>query len=167
MNLDESGLRVKSKLHWLHVTSTPQLTHYEIHTKRGQEALDEVGILKDFKGTAVHDHWKPYFKYKGFGHALCNAHHFRELQFIEKQFGQYWAKDMAGLLVEIKEVVEKPEQNQLLDEQIVQFEKRYDEIIQTGLTAIPRSPPDENDGQVKLKREDYQNKHHQLIFFDD
>lgn len=153
LNLDESGLRVKDKLHWLHGTNTSKLTHYEVHAKRGQEAMDDAGILKDFTGTAVHDHWKSYFKYEGFSHALCNAHHLRELKFVQKQYGQSWAKDMAGLLVSIKEEVEKhqPELNQLLAEQIAQFEKRYDEIIQTGLAANPRSPPDENEGVV-LKR---------------
>jgi transposase len=41
LNLDESGLRVKGALHWLHVTSTEQATHYEVHAKRGKEAMDE------------------------------------------------------------------------------------------------------------------------------
>jgi transposase len=107
LNLDESGLRVKRKLHWLHVASTDKLTHYEGNKKRGTEAMEAAGILTHFKKSAIHDHWKPYFKYEGFDHALCNAHHLRELKFIEKQFGQSWAKDMAGLLVGIKKVVEK------------------------------------------------------------
>jgi len=63
MHLDESGVRVLGKLHWLHVSSTDRLTHYEVHGKRGQVGLDAIGILEDFSGRAVHDHWKPYFHY--------------------------------------------------------------------------------------------------------
>lgn len=150
LNLDESGLRVKGKLHWLHVTSTGNLTHYEVHAKRGKEAMDEAGILSDFKGTAVHDHWKPYFKYEECRHGLCNAHHLRELQFIEKQYQQPWAKEMAELLPEIKAAVEetKPYADCLPSERIEEFGRRYDEIVKEGFDANPRPPPDDNKGKT-------------------
>jgi transposase len=61
LHVDESGLRVKGQLHWLHVASTAALTSYEVHTKRGHEAMEAAGMLGAFKGTAVHDHGKPYF----------------------------------------------------------------------------------------------------------
>jgi transposase len=143
VNFDESGLRVKGKLHWLHVASTPLLTHYDIHAKRGVEAIEDADILTEFSGTAVHDHWKPYFKYENCRHALCNAHHLRELKYIEKQYQQSWAASMSTLLLEIKATVEKtnPQVSSLPPSQLKMFEKRYDEIVKQGFDVNPREPP--------------------------
>ena len=143
LHVDESGLRVEGKLHGLHVASTDTLTHDEVHAKRGQEAMDDAGILGAFSGTAVHDHWTPYFCYDGCGHALCNAHHLRELQFIAKQYQQPWADDMAELLLEIKAAVEetRPQAARLPSEWLEAFERRYDEIVQEGFDANPLAPP--------------------------
>jgi transposase len=75
---DETGMRVGTKLYWLHVLSTPALTAYFPHPKRGAEALDAFGLLERFTGILVHDHWSAYERYACL-HAFCNAHHLREL----------------------------------------------------------------------------------------
>jgi transposase len=143
--VDESGLRVTGKLYWLHVASTDRLTSYEVHAKRGHEAMEDAGILGAFTGTAVHDHWKPYFTYDACAHALCNAHHLRELRFIDTQYQQSWAKDMAELLLAIKAAVQAtPEPAMSLAPlELEAFEKRYDEVVQSGFEANPApvSPP--------------------------
>ena len=62
--LDETGVRVAGKLHWLHVASTDRWTHRFVHQKRGQAALDdEASILGEYSGTAVHDCWGAYFAF--------------------------------------------------------------------------------------------------------
>jgi transposase len=97
-HFDETGLRVGSKGMWVHVASTPELTHYGVHQKRGAQATKEIWILPSFKGVAVHDGWSAYRKYEGYPHALCNAHHLRELTFVEEEHNQHWAAKMKGLL---------------------------------------------------------------------
>ena len=139
---DESGLRVAKKLNWVHVASNPKLTHYEVHQKRGSVAMEAIGILPKFQGRAVHDHWKPYLTYQNCSHALCNAHHLRELVFVFEQYEQQWAEDMGNLLLEIKAEVEKTKvyQDFLPPEKIAAFEERYDDLIADGLKVNPPPP---------------------------
>ena len=148
LNTDETGLRVKGKLHWLHVASSDLLTHYNVHEKRGKEAMDAAGILSEFKGTMLHDHWKSYFAYENCRHGLCNSHHLRELAFIGKQYEQAWAGDMADLLLEIRAEVEKlkPDRDGFRSREIGNFERRYDEIICRGFADNPFTPPKERTG---------------------
>jgi transposase len=152
LHVDESGLRVTGKLHWLHVASTDTLTSYEVHAKRGHEAMEDAGILGAFTGTAVHDHWKPYFTYDACDHALCNAHHLRELRFIEQQYQQSWAQDMAALLLEIKAAVQAtpaPAMS-LSPPKREAFETRYDAVVQSGFAANP-APVSPTEGEGKKR----------------
>jgi transposase len=153
LHVDESGLRVQGQLYWLHVASTDSLTDYEVHAKRGTAAMDDGGILGAFKGTAVHDHWKSYFHYAACRHALCNAHHLRELHFIATQYEQPWAKAMSKLLVEIKKAVEEtqPQAASLPSAQLEEFERRYAEIVKAGFDANPPVPSLAREGQGKKR----------------
>jgi transposase len=153
LHTDESGLRVNGSLHWLHVAATDRFTHDDVHAKRGKDAMDDAGILPEFTGTMVHDHWKAYFGYAGCTHALCNAHHLRELQYLETQYGQAWAAEMTDLLIEIKQTVETIQEHRtdLPPEPLVAFEQRYDRIVNAGYEANPRPPPAADGNQPKKR----------------
>ena len=82
VHFDETGLRCQGRNHWLHSASTPKFSRLFFHRRRGTDAMNAMGILPGFTGTAVHDAWSPYDTYTTAGHALCNAHLLRELQAV-------------------------------------------------------------------------------------
>src|SRR3990172_7911921 len=104
LHVDETGVNIGGKRYWLHSASNANWTCFFPHAKRGTEAMDSMGILPTFHGILCHDHWKPYFKYGKF-HALCNAHHLRELESALEQDKQQWAAKMSDLLKEINQAV--------------------------------------------------------------
>jgi len=48
-------------------------------------ALDEIGILPQRQGLVVHDGYSSYAQYPDAQHVRCNAHHLRELVFIQER----------------------------------------------------------------------------------
>ncbi len=101
---DETGINIGGKGHWLHCISNDFWTVYHPHKRRGLIAMNDMDILPRFKGTLCHDHWKPYYKIDC-THALCNAHHLRELTRAWEQDAQQWAKNMKNLLETINRKV--------------------------------------------------------------
>ena len=90
----------------------------------------------------MHDDSQPYFTYPDITHSLCNAHHLRELAFIEERYQQGWASEMAKLLVEMKKTAVEEARLvfcQLPEAQQGEFPRRYDQVIAAGLQANP--PP--------------------------
>ena len=73
VHVDESGLRVASRLQWLHTAVTPTHTWYGVHPKRGMQAITDHGVLPDYAGVLVHDCWAPYWSLDC-AHSLCGAH---------------------------------------------------------------------------------------------
>ena len=93
-------------------------------------------------GTGTPPSLQPHFKYKNVFHAVCNAHHLRELKFIHEQYGQDWAKAMVELLLEIKAAVETAQEQGrdcLSEAEKTTFEVRYRSLLAQGFQA--NAPP--------------------------
>jgi transposase len=140
---DETGVRRAGQLAWAHVASTAQLTHYAVHAKRGSEATEAIGILPQFTGVSVHDGWAGYRAHTRCRHVLCNIHHLRELTFLEEQYQQAWAKELKGLLQQMKAGVEQARlhgQHHLPGTERAALVARYEAILAAGLAANPPPP---------------------------
>jgi transposase len=142
---DETGLYVAKRRHWMHVTSTARLTHYQVHPSRGSKALEAIGILPRFLGTSVHDGFGSYFPYPC-QHALCNVHLLRELTFLAEEQGLWWAAKLKALLLEMKEAtVQARECKKLwLDPlEVADWEAHFLALLREGDHAHPRAqgPP--------------------------
>lgn len=148
MHADETGINIGGKLHWLHCASNSSLTYFYPHTKRGTDAMDEMGILPFFTGVLCHDHWKPYYRYECI-HALCNAHHLRELERAGEQDHQQWAKKMQVFLIDIKKAVEDAG-GSLAPDKAERWRKRYRTLLKKAETECP--PPDEDQRTGKRGR---------------
>jgi transposase len=138
-HFDETGMRAGGKTCWIHSASTESATHYHIHRKRGADASVSAGILPHFKGTAIHDGWKSYMSFEC-RHGLCNAHHLRELIFIDEQFCQQWTKAMSDLLKQINiSVQEAKEQGRtsLKRKLLKRYAAHYDQIIVEAYAENP------------------------------
>src|ERR687893_443476 len=147
---DETGLRVDGKLHWLHVLATGLLTWMGIHPHRGKKAFDAFGLLTSFVGTLIHDGWKPY-RDLVCKHALCNAHHLRELTYVFEEMGQSWANRLIEMLVDACHEVPAAG-GPLTADRIAHFRSLYLEIIAAGEAANPCAPPSGKRGRTRQSK---------------
>ncbi|MBL6993450.1 IS66 family transposase [Desulfobacula sp.] len=171
---DETGINIDGKRRWLHCVSNIFWTYYLPHEKRGFEAMETMGVLPSFEGILCHDHWKPYFKIDC-QHALCNAHHLRELERAWEQDKQEWARDIRDLLLQINKAVDDAG-GKLSTADSTKYRQQYRDLLEKAEKECP--PPDENKRKGKrgrLKRsksrnllerlKDFENE--TLLFMDD
>ena len=134
-HLDETGFRIGGKTQWLHIASTLLLTFYRISPKRG--SLPEY-----MAGIVVHDHWKPYYTLQNVLHALCNAHHLRELQALIEIEKEVWARKMQRLLRRTCHAANlaRDRDMPLSPRFIALIERCYDTIVEEGLAFHEAMP---------------------------
>lgn len=135
MHADETGINIGGKLHWMHAACSAKFAAFFPHTKRGEIAMQAMDILPHFRGTLCHDHWKAYFKLDC-KHALCNAHHLRELQAVVENDGFEWAHQMRSLLVFGNKMV-RSGQGRISKIKLKRFLAAYAEVLRRGETQCP------------------------------
>lgn len=138
--LDETGFRVAGQTHWLHTIATESLTLYRVSNRRGDVPNTLAG------GVIVHDGFKSYGALERASHALCNAHHLRELKALIEFDQEPWAAPMRDLLLDANRAVgdAKAQGESALDPALLErFDTRFWDILREGLAfhrKLPRLP---------------------------
>src|SRR6202050_1204271 len=145
-HMDETGFRIGGKTQWLHIASPVLLTFYRVSQRRGS-------LLAHVTGIVLHDHWKPYYTLKGVLHALCNAHHLRELKALVEIEKEDWARKMQGLLRRACHATNLArEQGVALKPGLIALiERRYDKILAQGF-VFHEAQPTLIPAEVKARR---------------
>jgi transposase len=91
----------------------------------------------------VHDHWKSYYTMTGVLHAMCNAHHLRELKALVEIEKEDWARQMQRLLLRACHATNLARQRgvPLKPGLVACIERRYDAIVAEGLAFHEKQPP--------------------------
>ncbi|MGH6819500.1 MAG: IS66 family transposase [Methylocella sp.] len=157
-HMDETGFRIGGKTQWLHVASTALLTFYRVCAKRGSLLANVVGVV-------VHDHWKPYYTMQGVRHALCNAHHLRELKALVEIEKEDWARKMQILLRRACHAANLARERcvPLKPRLALRLERRYDAILAEGLAFHEAQPPLARGGGNHRGREPRRTGHNLLL----
>ena len=130
LHADETGANINGKNCWVHNFSTDKLTYLFADEKRGKEAMDRAGVLPNYKGILVHDHWKPYLSYTEVRHIFCNAHISRELEKVTEISNHTWALSLQSYLQELNKLAPNPPSD---------YSNKYDEILALANQECPRN----------------------------
>lgn len=173
MHVDSTVTKNNGKREAVSVACSPEskavlLTHTE---KKGHEAADSLPCARgsNYPGIVISDR-EQAFIILGVKHQYCLAHLIRDLQDVFQMEKCSWAEDMISLMREMirashawlgeDAVCDGPTENQVID-----FETRYDAILKAGRDYYCQKPPSKHYldgyGMRKLLAED---KEHVVLF---
>lgn len=130
LHADETGTKVNGKNHWIHSCSNERYTVLTSHPNRGKKAIEEAGILPNFKGVLSHDCWYAYDCYPQILHSLCWAHFLRELQSIEENTDLEFPAKIREFILDLKEKIENKEE--ISNEKEMSIWLKYVALIEEG-----------------------------------
>ncbi len=147
---DETGGRVGVAKRWFHVLCTPALSLVVCHRSRGMDAVNDIGVLPEYRGVIVHDGLALYNTLEA-SHAQCNAHLVRHLASVGEVWDQAgWTKAMTTCLFEAKHAADAAREKgeaAVAPEAIAGFEARYDKVLAQAFALLPAGPPPRRRGQ--------------------
>lgn len=139
---DETSICTSEGQRYAHVARTEQHTLYHLG-RRDYTTMDEMGVLPDFKGIAVHDRYANYFGYDC-EHSLCNAHLLRDLQGVidraQPEESIVWAQGLQDLLRSMNKAAKRAREQAKVafsDSHLAQYRQRFRYLVEHGLKHHP------------------------------
>ena len=157
LHVDETSLRVERQNHWIHVCSSGDITLKFLHPRRGQEAMQAIGVIPRYGGVMIHDCWASYLAYHHCGHGLCGAHLLRELTFIVDAQRYAWAANMKRLLQHTCWRVSQRKTKKLTRREFHNLQKHYRHLLTRGENELPPIPPRQNGKRGRIAKSDAHN----------
>ena len=141
LNCDETGMRVNGILNWLHCICTSKWSYMAFHSKRGSDAMEEIGIIPGLDDcTLIHDFWRSYLNYTNVRHAFCNAHIERELVYAYETTKQGWALKLKELLSKMcgrRNALMNAGDKAYPPAELMEYLEEYDRLVNTAIEANP------------------------------
>ena len=134
LHVDETPIKINGEQYYIHNISNDKYTLQYVSKKRGEKAIKDFGLLKQFNGILVHDHFIMYYNY-GSENAECNVHALRYLKGVTDFTEHKWAKKLSFLLIEMKNRKEEliaSGVERISDTEYESFKNRYLEILKEG-----------------------------------
>lgn len=121
--------------------STEDYVLYYSSDKKDLKTLRGMSVLKRFAGIFTHDHETALYHF-GTGHSDCNVHLGRYLTKNTEETGNSWSKKLSDFLLELNKARNlriAAGIDCFTEEELRQFDARYDEILAEGETANPKT----------------------------
>ena len=175
LHVDETGWKINGTRAWLHVIVSEQRAFFIVTEKRKDTEKGPLGILNDYEGCLIHDHYKAYYDLKSCDHGECNAHILRYLkEGAELDKNEACAKMMEliqNMIHEKKELV-RHRIMKMDEKQISSYEERYMEILNDELEKYASEHPKKVaakyvPGYIKLMKRMVEYKEEHLRFIKD
>lgn len=136
VHVDETGFKVNGEQYWIHVITNEKGSYFLITKGRSDKEKGTIRYLELYKGFVIHDHWQSYQNLELCTHVECGAHIDRYM----KSGRDFDESEECGEMLELMHEILRRKNELIADgiysmpeEEMINYEKRYLEILERGL----------------------------------
>lgn len=141
---DATPTSLKGKYAYVRNYSNEVITVLEASLSKRIQEIQRQNILPNFRNYIMHDHETGLYNFGIKSHHLeCWIHLGRELKYFDEYIKNSWSKELWKFAWNLNKKRKELLQNnntQFTSEEIIEYEKEYDEIIQNGIKQNKNTP---------------------------